>query len=129
MSRKISEENQRNAVVQSEPSVIPYLQTYEKRMTEYMTSVPHIPPTQFELKVRHSDVKNEVIKQFKESVTADGKPLAVKQLESQIEKIYQNLAKKNIQEYKTCQCAFTIGWKCNVNKAHSKPQQPTDDRF
>ena len=127
-NNKLVEENTKKTTVQNEQSIIPYLQSYEKRMNEYMDSIPHIPPTQFELKVRHGDVKNEIIKQFKNAVTDDTKSLASKQLENQIEKIFQNLSKKNMEEYKTCQCAFTIGWKCNVNKSHSK-QQPTDDRF
>ena len=65
VNNKLVEENTKKTTVQNEQSIIPYLQSYEKRMNEYMDSIPHIPPTQFELKVRHGDVKNEIIKQFK----------------------------------------------------------------
>ena len=111
----------------TDASTIPFCQMYEKRLTEYMKSIPHIPPTQFELRLRHNDLKVDIIKQFK-NMAQKSKPLALKQLENQIDRIYNNLSKKNVEEYKRCQAGFTIGWKCNVNKPQAKPQT-TDDRF
>lgn len=103
-----------------------FYQTYEKRMIEYMESVPHIPPTLFELRLRHNDIKSDVIKQFKNSKMSSKQ--LVSRLENNIEKIYSNLAIKNTKEYKTCQAGFIIGWKCNVNKPNNKFDK-IDDRF
>ena len=117
-----------NNKMENDASTIPFCQMYEKRLTDYMKSIPNIPPTQFELRLRHNDIKVDVIKQYK-NVVQKSKPLAVKQLENQVEKFYTNLSKRNIEEYKRCQAGFIIGWKCNVNKPQAKPVQTTDDRF
>ncbi|CAG2167147.1 unnamed protein product [Oppiella nova] len=107
---------------------IQFCQTYERRMTEYMQSVPHIPPTLFELKLRHNAIKSEVVKQFKNAVNSDNGRHLVSKLENLIEKVYTNLVKKNAKEYKTCQAGFVIGWKCSFNKPQNDIK-PVDDRF
>ena len=127
--KKNSSVNNKMESTATDASIIPYLQMYESRLIDYMKSIPNIPPTQFELRLRHNDIKVDIIKQFKNVVqNQKTKPLVIKQLENQIEKIYNNLSKRNIEEYKRCQAGFTIGWKCNVNKPQAKPQT-TDDRF
>ncbi|XP_054158332.1 uncharacterized protein LOC128956638 [Oppia nitens] len=114
-------------------------QSYERRMTEYMTSVPHIPPTLFELRLRHNEIKTDIIRQYKNNTISStginnkqsppSTAASVSKLDNLIEKVYQNLAKKNIKEYKTCQAGFIIGWKCNTNKPSKPTVQSSDDRF
>jgi hypothetical protein len=117
-SRKTTNESQMTSLCHS----------YEKRMIDYMQSVPHIPPTLFELRLRHNDIKNDVIKQFKKLNNKTITKQLVSKLDNQIEKLFANLAKKNMNEYKTCQAGFIIGWKSNVNKPNYKVEG-SDDRF
>jgi hypothetical protein len=69
-----------------------------------------------------------VIKQFKKINNKNTTKQLVSKLDNQMEKLFVNLAKKNMKEYKTCQAGFIIGWKCNVNKLNYKVEG-NDDRF
>jgi hypothetical protein len=117
-SRKTNNESQMTSLCDS----------YKKRMIDYMQSIPHIPPTLFELRLKHNDIKNDVIKQFKKINNKNTTKQLVSKLDNQMEKLFVNLAKKNMKEYKTCQAGFIIGWKCNVNKLNYKVEG-NDDRF
>ena len=117
---------------------------YEKKMMNYIYAIPHIPPTLFELKLHHADVKNDLIKLY-ETYLHEGNidnnnnesiSTLSQRLNSQIDHLFgYSIVVKNMQEYKMCQTGFVIGWKCNApnrfkNKNHDfKNRTQIDDRF
>ena len=107
------------------------LDIYVSEMHAFMKSVPHITPTHFELKFRHQKLKQCLIKQMKINNKNIGN-CAVNRLldkfENQLEEMFIILDKENAVEYKNCQLAFTIGWKCNVNQ-RNRSFETIDERF
>ena len=114
-------------------SITKLLEHYEEEMLNYIYATPHIPPTMFELKLHHSEVKSSVLKMF-DMYWAENdanKELIRGRLDSQIDNALARVVVKNMNEYKMCQTGFIIGWKCSVNKATNQDYRNTavDDRF
>lgn len=113
------------------------LEYYENKMMNYIYAIPHIPPTLFELKVRHIDVKNDVLRLGEICLNENGKnegdkSLTKEQLNNQIDQLFATIMVKNMNEYKLCQTGFIIGWKCHNNKPknqHNHSNRLIDDRF
>lgn len=105
---------------------------YKNKMLAYMKSVPHITPTEFELKLRHQKIKQNLLKQLK-TINKSIENCAVNRLadkcEAQLEIVFKRLSEKNQLEYKKCQLGFTLGWKCNVNQSQPNYGKTIDDRF
>ena len=106
---------------------------YQEEMTNYIYSIPHIPPTLFELKLRHADVKDNVLKMFDMCLSENeaNKVSLRARLGSQIDKLFASVVVKNMNEYKACQTGFIIGWKCSVNKPSNQDcrNKAVDNRF
>src|SRR5690625_3477616 len=109
----IVEDNGMHTSVTSESTTLSELLAYyEQEMLSYIYAIPHIPPTLFELKLRHERVKRRVMKMF----DSDTNKAAIGgKLDGQIEKAFASVVAKNIHEYKICQAGFIIGWKCSAN--------------
>jgi len=117
-------------------SLSDFLAHYEEKMMNYIYAIPHIPPTMFELKLRHEDVKSALLKKYKDclrenGVNQDTVQVLSSRLDSNMDKIFSSVVVKNMNEYKMCQTGFIIGWKCNVNKPrnHDLKGRSVDDRF
>ena len=115
-------------------SLTELLNHYEEEMTSYIYAIPHIPPTLFELKLRHADVKSSVLKMFDmcwSDANEATKTSLRARLDSQIDKLFTSVMVKNMNEYKVCQTGFIIGWKCSVNKPSNQDcrNKAVDDRF
>lgn len=117
-------------------SLSDFLGLYEDKMMKYIYAIPHIPPTLFELKLRHADVKGGLLKMYgdclrQNTVGSDSIQALCQRLNAQIDKLFASVVVKNMNEYKVCQTGFIIGWKCNVNKPrnHDLKSRAVDDRF
>lgn len=104
---------------------------YEQKMTIYMKSVPHMTPTLYELNVRHNKIKDVLKTQLNclNDRRNDSLSHFVDEFEKRIENLFKKLVKENMKEYKKCQLAFIIGWKCTVNKPNKYEFANFDNRF
>lgn len=101
------------------------LNYYEGKMMDYIYEIPHIPPTTFELKVRHTAVKKEVIQLYhSNTVTASSS----QQIADQIDQLFNLIVERNAHEHKMCQTGFVIGWK-NQSANEAKSRNNIHDRF
>lgn len=113
----------------SSSTISDLLAHYEEEMTNFIYAIPHIPPTNFELKVRHENVKKKTLRMY--DLCQNGDASMRQQLDSQLDTRFASVLMKNMHEYKACQTGFIIGWKCNVNKPSHRNcrNQSIDDRF
>jgi len=105
--------------IEHETMLTEMAEEYMKRMFDYVFAVPNIPPTMFELKHRHSVVKDTVLKMYQKMLLDNGLFESLTHssnfLMERLEKAFSSVAAKNHEEYKLCQTGFIIGWKQNVS--------------
>ena len=105
--------------IEHETMLTEMAEEYMKRMFDYVFAVPNIPPTMFELKHRHSVVKDSVLKMYQKMLMDNGLLHSLtsssNSLLERLEKAFASVAAKNHEEYKLCQTGFIIGWKQSSN--------------
>ncbi|KAF7489329.1 hypothetical protein SSS_10703 [Sarcoptes scabiei] len=123
-----------------------YRRQYEDKMREFIYREPHTPPTQFELRIKHNQLKNDHLDDYcariekletkietNQSDKSDGDrsmkkidaniyKTLVNRLNDELERCFVMVANLNEKEYRICQTGFVIGWKEN-----SKHLIATDD--
>lgn len=111
--------------------LLSFLKYYEQRMINYIYEVPHTPPTLFELRIKHKQVKNDTIEMYGKNSENRSAKNDLERLEHYIELSFNSIIDRSIKEYRLCQTGFIIGWKDSRldNRTATKIANPVDDRF
>ncbi|KAH9501518.1 uncharacterized protein LOC124496877 [Dermatophagoides farinae] len=109
-----------------------FLKYYEERMVSYIYQQPHLPPTSFELKLKHKQTKQDLLNMFEKHLRTESNqmdPIVMmndcnflcKHLDNSMEQSFNSIMELSLKEYRLCQTGFIIGWK--DNKQRQQPQQ------
>lgn len=110
--------------------LLSFLKYYEERMVNYIYEVPHTPPTLFELRIKHKQVKNDTFEMYRKNSNKTSAKDDIERLEHYIELSFNTIIDRSTKEYRLCQTGFIIGWKDpKLDNRTTKLVHPIDDRF
>ncbi|KAH9414618.1 uncharacterized protein LOC142645351 [Dermatophagoides pteronyssinus] len=119
-----------NIIMDAAVVINDFIKYYEERMISYIYEQPHLPPTLFELKIKHRQTKQDLLNMFEKHLCSEMVTLMnnnnnihflLKHLDNLMETTFNSIMELSLKEYRLCQTGFIIGWK--DNKQQQQQQQ------